>query len=90
MAELTEISGIEARRLYLAAKEAEAKYGRSIEEVLVELTYNAGSDQAKLGAIRLYFAIIFNSGLELEDLDRHTSLSQIISLHRECKVDSQY
>jgi len=38
----------------------------------------------------LYFAIIFNSGLELEDLDRHTSLSQIISLHRECKVDSQY
>ena len=88
MAKLTEISGIEARRLYLAAKEAEAKHGKSIEELLVDLSYNADSDQAKLEAIRLYFAIIFNSGLELEDLEIEAPTARILSLNNGSKADS--
>jgi len=81
MAKLTEISGIEARRLYLAAKEAEAEHGKSIEELLIEMAYTSDSDQAKLEAIRLYFAIIYNSGLDLEDLEIEAPTARILSLN---------
>ena len=87
MAKLTEISGIEARRLYLAAKVAEAEHGKSIEELLIDLSYNADSDQAKLEAIRLYFAIMFNSGLGLEDLEIEAPSAQLISLDKGFKAD---
>jgi hypothetical protein len=87
MAKLTEISGIEARRLYLAAKVAEAEHGKSIEELLIDLSYNADSDQAKLEAIRLYFAIMFNSGLGLEDLEIEAPNAQLISLAKGSKAD---
>jgi hypothetical protein len=87
MAKLTEISGIEARRLYLAAKEAEAEHGKSIEELLIEMAYTSDSDQAKLEAIRLFFAIIYNSGLDLEDLEIEAASAQLISLDKGFKPD---
>jgi hypothetical protein len=78
---ITEVSGINAKALCVAAKKAEKKYGKSVEEVLMGLIHETTEDlRAKVEAIRLYYSIIFNSGLALNDLQEE-SPGELISLN---------
>ena len=75
---ITEISGINAKALCVAAKKTKKKHGKSIEEALIDFIYQKDDVRAALEAIRLYYSIIFNSGLTMDDL-KEESPGDIIS-----------
>ena len=86
---VTEVSFINAKSLCVAAKKAEIKTGKSIETVLIDIIYRQEDIHATLEAIRLYYSVIFNSGLTMDDLDIE-SPAEVISLNRSTFDDECY
>ena len=85
---ITEISGINAKSLCVAAKSAEKKHGESIEEILISLIYQKDDVRGALEAMRLFYSIIFNSRLTLDDFEMETP-AEIISLNGSAIDDEQ-
>ena len=78
--EVTDIHEIQAKRLYLEAQKMERDTGVTIEEVLLRIVYESDDDQARVDAIRIYFAVMYNSGLSLDSLIEEQDLAPVLSL----------
>ncbi len=77
-----ELRDLEAKKLYLTAKELEREQDKSVERVLMDIAY--GDDpNASLEALRLYYSIVMASGLTIDDVERDLSLAEVISLEFE-------
>jgi len=65
---ITEISDLQARALVVAAKDKERAAGQTIEEILIDIIYTAEDPHIRIEAIRLYYTVIYNSDLTMDDL----------------------
>ena len=52
----------------------------TIEEILLRIAYESDDDQARADAIRIYFAVMYNSGLDLDSLIEEPDLAPVLSL----------
>jgi hypothetical protein len=81
--EIIEISEIQAKRLYLEAKRLETENGVSMEEVLLRIAFESEDHRARVDAMRVYFAIIYNSRLDLDSMLTKPNLAEVMSLNSE-------
>ena len=81
--EIIEISELQAKRLYLTAERLEAETGIAMPEVLIDIIYNSDDDQARVDAIRIFLAVMFNTRLDMDSIMEGPNLAEVLSLNSE-------
>jgi hypothetical protein len=79
--EITEISELQAKRLYLAAQKMKTETGIAIEEILLKIIYESDDDQARADAIRTFLAVMLNSHITLDSIMEEPNLAEVLSLN---------
>ena len=81
--EIVEISELQAKRLILEARKKEQEAGVSLEEIVLRILYESENDQARVDAARLYYAVTYNSGLDLDSLIEEPNIAEVLSIKDE-------
>ena len=74
------MSDICAKELFTAAREKEQETGISIEDILVSIIYDSDDDQARVDAIRTYYAVMYHSSLDYKSLMDAPNLAEVLSM----------
>ena len=65
--------------LLIKAREYEEKFGKTVEDVLLDIIYQKEDLGAAVEAIRIYYEIVLNPDLDLDEIDKEPELAEVIS-----------
>jgi len=64
------ITDNEAKKILIKIREYEKEYGTTVEDILLDIIYQKEDFGAAIEAIRLYYDIVYSSGVDLEEIER--------------------
>ena len=85
-----EIRDRELKKLYVTMRELEQEYGKTINDILLEIIYDNYQEdpQVALEGLKVVYQYIYNSGIDADWLDEEDQTAEIISLNKEEETDT--
>ena len=78
-----QIRDLEVKQSFLAAKKFEKEYGKSVDDILLDIIYNSDDVHAVLEGIKLFYSITISSDLTIDEIEKELELGQVIPFKRE-------